>query len=91
MNIRGQPLFTRDMARREAYAGTLRVLENRVHRLGRVVTTATLTGVAGDIPQPVLELYDVTLLWLDGKTMRMRGFEDVDGTQFAQAWDIEVA
>jgi hypothetical protein len=29
------------------------------------------------------------LLWADEKRMRMRGFEDIDGVQYGQTWEIE--
>lgn len=90
LNVRGKPLFAKDAARQELYAGTLKVMENRLHRLGRTVTTATLCPHTADIPHPMLELYDVTLLWLEDQRLRLRGFEDLDGVQFAQTWDIEV-
>ena len=91
MHVNGKPLFAKERHKREVYTGKLKVLENRLHRLGRAVTTATLVSATADVEQPLLELYDVALLWMDDRRIRLRGFEDVDGVQFAQTWDIEVA
>ena len=30
--------------------------------------------------------YDAVLLWADEKRLRLRGFEDIDGIQYAQTW-----
>lgn len=90
LHLHGKPLFATDAARQEAYAGQLRVVENRLHRLGRTVTTASLCSVSADLPQPMLELYDVSLIWLEDRRLRLRGFEDVAGVQYAQTWDVEV-
>ena len=39
----GRALFKDELSKRDAYDGALNVVENRLHRLGRVVTTATRT------------------------------------------------
>ena len=90
MHVLGRPLFAHERREREVYVGELKVLENRLHRLGRAVTTATLASVTADTAPPLLELYDVALLWVDEHRIRLRGFEDAGGVQFAQVWDIEL-
>ncbi len=60
------------------------------HPLGRVVTTAHVIDTVDNIESTLIELYDVTLLWIDGKQMRLRGFEDVEGVQYGQTWDVEL-
>lgn len=86
----GRPLFKNELAKRDTYEGALKVVENRAHRLGRVVTTATLTGRHNEADVILLTLYDVVLLWMDRRKMRIRGFEDVDSVEYAQTWDIEI-
>jgi hypothetical protein len=89
LNSNGKPLFEKDPARQSEYAGNLKVQENRVHRMGRVVITATLTNAIDTNASTILELYDAVLLWADGKKMRMRGFEqDGDGVQYGQTWEV---
>jgi hypothetical protein len=55
-----------------------------------VVITATLTGRHNEADVILLTLYDVVLLWMDRRKMRIRGFEDFDGVEYAQTWDIEI-
>ena len=90
LNVLGKPLFKRERDKREVYAGKLKVLENREHRLGRAVTVARVVSTTDNTEAPLLELYDVALLWLEDTKVRLRGFEDVDGVQYAQTWDVEV-
>ena len=86
----GRALFKDELSKRDAFDGALKVVENRLHRLGRVVTTATLTGHHNEADVVLLSLHDVVLLWMDRRKMRIRGFEDVDGVEYAQTWDIEI-
>lgn len=90
LNVKGRPLFKDEYVKRDTYSGRLRVLENRVHKLGRVVTTAKVVSTTDDVESTLLEMYDVALLWLDDETLRLRGFEEVDGFQHAQTWDVRV-
>lgn len=90
LNYRGRPLVKAERARSEEFTGILTVCENRQHRLGRVVLTATLTSQTAETPVPILELYDVTLLWIDGANVRLRGFEIHKLIEYAQTWSIEV-
>lgn len=90
INVAGQPLFARERERRDVFAGELKVMENRIHPLGRVVTTARVIDTVDNVESALIELYDVTLLWIDGKQMRLRGFEDIEGVQYGQTWDVEI-
>lgn len=90
INVAGRPLFARERERREVFAGELKVMENRIHPLGRVVTTARVIDTVDNVESTLIELYDVTLLWIDGRQMRLRGFEDVEGVQYGQTWDVEM-
>lgn len=90
INVAGRPLFARERERRDVFAGELEVMENRVHPLGRVVTTARVVDIVDNAESTVLELYDVTLLWIDRTQMRLRGFEDIEGVQYGQTWDVEI-
>jgi hypothetical protein len=38
-----------------------------------------------------LELFDATLIWAHEGRIRLRGFEVLGKTQFAQTWDVEIA
>jgi hypothetical protein len=90
LNYHGRPLFREERARSEEFTGVLTVCENRQHRLGRVVITATLASQTAETAVPILELHDVVLLWIDGANMRLRGFEMHDLVEYAQTWAIEV-
>jgi hypothetical protein len=91
INVNGRPQFQQERERRELYVGELKVQENRLHQLGRVVTTASIVNVTDNATVTMLELFDVVLLWAEGNRIRMRGFEMIDNVQYAQTWDVEVA
>jgi hypothetical protein len=38
----------------------------------------------------VLEIHDAAVLSLEKDKMRIRGFEEIKGVQFAQVWDVEI-
>lgn len=91
MNQRGKPLPRAEYKSQAPSLGKLTLSENRLHAHGRAVISATLTSLADGLASPVLpELYDAQVLWLMNANMRIRGFEDLDGVQYAQTWDIEV-
>ena len=90
LNYRGRPLFKEERACSEEFAGILKVVEDRLHRFGRVALSATLTNAIGESPVPILELHDVELLWLEGTSLRLRGFEIHDLVEYGQTWVVEV-
>ena len=62
---------------------------------GRAASTSVLTarvvGRADATGQPLLpDLLDATVLALRGSTMRIRGFEVVNGQHLCQVWEVEV-
>jgi hypothetical protein len=90
LNYHGRPLLKDERARGEEFTGMLTVCENRQHRFGRVVTSATLSSQTAETSVPILELHDAVLLWIDAGHMRLRGFEIHDLVEYAQTWAIEV-
>ena len=91
VNDRGRPLFKAVRLKQAASRGELRLAENRLHSLGRVVLSATLTDDAGGTGTALLpELLDAQVIWIDGTTMRLRGVETIDGVSYAQTWDVTV-
>jgi hypothetical protein len=91
LNSNGKPLFKDAPERQSVFAGRLKVVENRIHKQGRVVITASVIDTIDVNASILIELYDAVLLWADGKKMRMRGFEDIDNVQYGQTWEIEIA
>jgi len=90
LHSKGRMLFKDEPERQAKFAGKLKVAENRLHKLGRVVITAQLIDTIDATATTVAELYDVVLLWADARQMRLRGFEeDTNGVQYAQTWEIE--
>jgi hypothetical protein len=77
INSMGKPLFSGDPTRQAVFPGKLKVMENRIHALGRVVVTASIIDTIDANAATLIELYDAVLLWADEKRMRMRGFEDI--------------
>jgi hypothetical protein len=90
LNHQGRPLFKEERVHSEEFAGVLTVREDRLHRFGRVVLTATLTNPTGESAAPIMELHDVVLLWVEGAGMRLRGFELEGVVEYGQTWLIEV-
>jgi hypothetical protein len=90
INIKGRPLFKKDRLRGKSFAGELKVIETREERFGRGMTTARVLESLDCIEKTVLEIHDATVLSIDSKSMRMRGFEVIDEVQYAQTWDVEI-
>jgi hypothetical protein len=90
INVKGYPLFTKERTAGAGVQGELRVLQVREEAFGRALLTARITDLTDNTETILLELYDVALLSVDNKKMRMRGFEVVNGFQFAQSWDVEL-
>lgn len=89
INVRGKPLPKSVRLKEAAVLGNLRVFENRLHMFGRAVTCATLTDTRDGLNTPKLpELLDVEIIWMDEKSMRLRGVEMVDDTLYGQTWEI---
>jgi hypothetical protein len=91
INVGGRPLPASQRKKEPASRGKLQMVENRNHRLGRVVLCATLIHATDGRDTDLLpELMDAQVIWLNDKSMRVRGVEDVGGTMYAQTWDITV-
>lgn len=74
------------------YRGNLRIREGRVQELGRIATIADLTSTTDGSDSPILpSLHDANVIFIDSGKMRIRGFEVIEGTQYAQTWDLKVA
>lgn len=91
LNVQGVPLPASQHKRLPASVGKLRIAENRLHRLGRVVLCATLTSISDGLDTELLpELTDVQVIWVEDGFMRIRGIEQVGGVQYAQTWNLTV-
>lgn len=90
INVNGRPEFKKQRERREVYAGELKVHEDRLPDLGRSTTTARVVSMVDSVESTLLQIHDAVLLWVDKDLMRIRGFEDVDGVQFSQTWEVEL-
>ena len=91
INEHGRPLSKADRSSKPAVMGTLVVTEDRLHKSKRVVTCARVCNPSeGGDAEALPELYDVELAWLEGSRIRLRGIEVVNGTHFAQTWDVRI-
>lgn len=91
INVKGKPLSKREREKFPAHVGKLRVQENRLHKFGRALMSALLVNVIDDVESLVLpELFDAAVIWMNDQQIRIRGFEEIDGYQHAQTWDIRV-
>ena len=90
INIKGRPLFTKERERSKVFAGELKVTETRLDRFGRGMTTAFIVDTIDNVETTLLEIHDAALLSIDKAKMRMRGFEEISGVQYAQAWGVEI-
>lgn len=91
INFRGRPLPAAQRKKEPACQGKLRIGENRNHRLGRSVLCATLTHATDGLGTQLLpELMDAQVIWAEDGFMRVRGVEEIEGTMYAQTWDVKV-
>jgi hypothetical protein len=90
INISGIPQSTKERKERAPVHGDLQVSDARNDEFGRVLLTAKVVDLLNTPEVVQLVLHDVVLLSIVGKTMRMRGFEIVVSSQYAQAWDVEI-
>ena len=70
-------------------AGVLEVSEQRDTDLGRSTVRARLLDEATNndiLPQ----LKSATLLWAKGSSLRLTGVEQIDRSDYAQTWSVEV-
>jgi len=99
MKVEVQPIYEKGKSARAKervalpkYRGTLRVREERVHELGRMVTVAAVLSDTDGAESPVLPaLHDACLLYVNGSQLRIRGFELVGDAQYGQTWDVKVS
>jgi hypothetical protein len=91
INQKGKLLKKVDRLSTPPCRGELKVLENRLHHLGRAATCARAVSTADGLETDLLpELVDAAILWVDEKTIRLRGTEVIDDVQYSQTWDIMV-
>jgi hypothetical protein len=91
MRQKGRNLHREAVLQQPKYLGDLRVDELRDPELGRPIVYARLTDMATGIETDVLpQLGDARLLWAAKDTMRLAGFERIEGTDYAQTWSVEL-
>lgn len=91
INRHGRPLPKAQRMRQAICRGELKVFENRLHALNRVVRCARLVSLADGLEAELLpELTDAQLLWVEDRRMRLSGIEQVDGALYQQGWDVRV-
>lgn len=91
INRQGRPLPKSQRLSQPVCRGELKVFENRLHALNRVVRCARLVSLTDGLESELLpELTDAQLLWVDDRKMRFSGIETVDGTFYQQSWDVKV-
>jgi hypothetical protein len=89
---KGRSIARADRSRMPKYRGELRIREARSQALGRTVTMADLISSTDGSDESVIpSLHDVNVIYLSSGTMRIRGFEDINGTQYGQTWDMKVS
>jgi hypothetical protein len=90
INVNGSPQFRTERERRSVFAGELQVTEERRDEFGRHVLIARVIDTIDPARPSVLELFDASLIWAHEARLRLRGFEVVGKTQYAQTWDVEI-
>lgn len=91
LNEHGVPLSRRRHQELPGSQGKLRILETRVHKLGRIAICAKLISVSDGLETELLpDLADAQVIWVEDGLMRIRGIEQVNGVQYAQTWNIKV-
>ena len=90
VNVNGVAQTTQERVNSAPVHGDLRVKDTREDSFGRVLLTAQVIDLLNTPEVVQLVLHDVVLLSIQGKKMRIRGFEMIGPVQYAQTWDIEV-
>lgn len=91
INEKGRGIATRDRAHMKKYRGHLRIQEGRSQAFGRIVLMTDLLSATGDAEEIMLPtLHDASVIYLSKGTMRIRGFELIEGVQYGQTWDLKV-
>ena len=91
LNIKGKALKKLEVQGVAPCRGNLKLLEDRLHSLNRVVTCARVTSISDGLALDLLpELLDATLIWIEGDMMRIRGVESIDKALYGQTWEIKV-
>ena len=89
VNEKGRALSRLERQAMPRYHGVLKIHEARSHTLGRTVPTACLFSSTDGTESPLLPvLQDAVVLYYQGGTMRVRGFEFIEGVQYGQTWDV---
>jgi hypothetical protein len=92
LRLRGRNLNRDELKDFPPYMGVLKVAETRDHELGRPVVRARLIDpVAGTEADVLPELCDARLLWAEGTSMRLTGFERIEAADYMQTWTVELA
>jgi hypothetical protein len=92
INESGRSIAAKDRASMKKYRGYLRIQEARSQALGRIVLMTDLLSATGDADDAMLPtLHDTNVIYLSKGTMRIRGFEVINGIQYGQTWDLKVS
>jgi len=90
INENGRSIDAKHRASMNKYRGRLRIVEARSQSLGRTVLTSDLLSSTGAADEELLpSLHDASVIYLCNGTMRIRGFEVVNGVQYGQTWDLK--
>lgn len=91
INQKGKLLKKADRLNLPPCRGELKLLENRLHTLGRATTCARIVSAGDGLETDLLpELVDASVIWMDDKAIRLRGIEIIDDIHYSQTWDIKV-
>ena len=92
INENGRSIAASDRTSMKKYRGHLRIREARSQSLGRTGLTSDLLSATSDADDALLPtLHDANVIYLSKGTMRIRGFEVVDGVQYGQTWDLKIS
>lgn len=90
LSIRGQQIQKSAPERGVNQAGDLKVFQEYSKRVNRLAVQAHLIDQVDGVEGIRAELIDPVLVWVEGKTMRLRGIEIERGIEYGQTWEIEI-
>jgi hypothetical protein len=92
INEKGRGIPTKDRSFMPKYRGRLRIREARSQAFGRIVNMSDLLSLTCGTEDALLpSLHDASVIFLNKGTMRIRGFEVINGVQYGQTWDLVVS
>ncbi|MFO1414908.1 MAG: hypothetical protein U1F10_13560 [Burkholderiales bacterium] len=87
----GKPVYKSKKEEGATTRGHLKIGEERIDKNNRVANCANVLSAADGLDTPMLaQLVDARLIYWVDRNFRLSGTENIEGVNYAQAWDVTV-